>query len=96
MPFHKTSYAHCYVEILLWIANGQFSSMFDRFICPIHVRFSFPDDNLSKYQRIFTKLGTCIDRFGIANRQVTSTFERVICRTQNGGVLSFHVLFTIM
>ena len=23
--------------------------------------FSFPDDNLSKYQLIFTKLGMCID-----------------------------------
>ena len=25
------------------------------------VRISFPDDNLSKHQWIFTKLGTCID-----------------------------------
>ena len=25
------------------------------------VRFSFPDDNLSKHQWIFTKLGMCID-----------------------------------
>ena len=34
------------------------------------VRFSFPDDNLSKQQWIFTKLGMCIDImeiwFGIA------------------------------
>ena len=34
------------------------------------VRFSFPDDNLSKHQWIFTKLGMCIDVvkiwFGIA------------------------------
>ena len=33
--------------------------------------FSFPDDNLSKYQWIFAKLGMCIDIveiwFGIAN-----------------------------
>ena len=33
--------------------------------------FSFPDDNLSKYHGIVTKLGTCIDIkeiwFGIAN-----------------------------
>ena len=33
--------------------------------------FSFPDDNLSKCQRIFIKLGMCIDIveiwFGIAN-----------------------------
>ena len=33
--------------------------------------FSFQDDNLSKHQQIFTKLGMCIDIveiwFGIAN-----------------------------
>ena len=36
--------------------------------------FSFPDDNLSKRQWIFTKLGMCIDIvkiwFGIANGQI--------------------------
>ena len=36
--------------------------------------FSFPDDNLSKHQWIFTKLGMCIDIveiwFGIANGQI--------------------------
>ena len=45
--------------------------------------FSFPDYNLSKYQGIFTKLGTCIDIvevwFGIANGQISSIFDRVIC-----------------
>ena len=39
------------------------------------VRFSFPDDNLSKHQWIFTKLGVCIDIvkiwFGIANGQIS-------------------------
>ena len=39
------------------------------------VRFSFPDDNLSKYEWIFTKLGMRIDIvkiwFGIANGQVS-------------------------
>ena len=54
--------------------------------------FSFPDENLSKCQRILTKLGTCIDIkeiwFGIANGQISSTFHRVICpRHDNGGVL---------
>ena len=38
------------------------------------IRFSFPDDNLSKYQWIFTKLGMCIDNveiwFWIANGQI--------------------------
>ena len=36
--------------------------------------YSFPDDNLSKHQWIFTKLGMCIDImevwFGIANGQI--------------------------
>ena len=44
-------------------------------VCPsVHV--SFPDDNLSKHQWIFTKLGMCIDIveiwFGIANGQISS------------------------
>ena len=41
--------------------------------------FSFPDNNLSECQWIFTKLGMCIDIveiwFGIANGQI---FDRVI------------------
>ena len=54
--------------------------------------FSFPDDNLSKYQGILTKLGTCIDMkdilFGIANGQILLMFGRVIChRHDYGGVL---------
>ena len=55
-------------------------------ICPSvrpSVRFSFPDDNLSKHQWIFTKLGMCIDImevwFGIANGQISSIFDGVIC-----------------
>ena len=42
-----------------------------------------PDDNLSKLQWIFTKLGMCIDIveiwFGIANGQISSNFDGVIC-----------------
>ena len=45
--------------------------------------FSFPDDNLSKHQWIFTKLGMYIDIleiwFGIANGQISSIFDGVIC-----------------
>ena len=45
--------------------------------------FPFPDDNLSKHQWIFTKLGMCIDIveicFGIANGQISSIFDGVIC-----------------
>ena len=45
--------------------------------------FSFPDNNLSKHQWIFTKLGMCIDIveiwFGIANGKISSNFDGVIC-----------------
>ena len=53
-------------------------------IIHLSVRFSFPDDNLSKYQWIFTKSGVCIDIleiwYGIANGQISSNFDGVICR----------------
>ena len=42
------------------------------------VRFSFLDDNLSKRQWIFTKLGMCTDVenwIGIANGQISSKFD---------------------
>ena len=45
--------------------------------------FLFPDDNLSNYQWTFTKLGVCIDIvetwFGIADGQISSISDRVIC-----------------
>ena len=48
------------------------------------VRFSFPDDNLSKRQWIFTKLGMCPDIvdiwFGIANGQISSNFTELSAR----------------
>ena len=57
--------------------------------------FLFLDDNLSKCQRILTKLDTCIDIkeiwFWIANGQISSIFDRVICpRPDNGRVLLFY------
>ena len=47
---------------------------------------------MSKFQGILTKFGTCIDMkeiwFGIANGQISSMFDRVIClRHDNVGVL---------
>ena len=53
--------------------------------------FSFPD-NFSKCQGILTKLCTCMDIkeiwFGIANGQISSMFDRVICpRHDYNGVL---------
>ena len=55
-----------------------------------------PDDNLSKYQWIFTKLAMCINIaqicFGKANGQIKSIVVRVISQGQDsGGVLLFHV-----
>ena len=46
------------VEISFGIANGQILSRLSD--CSVYV-FSFQDDNLSKPQWIFTKLGMCID-----------------------------------
>ena len=44
---------------------------------------SFPDDNFSKHQWIFTKFGIYIDIvelwFGIANGQILSNFYGVFC-----------------
>ena len=55
-------------------------------VCPsVHpsICFSFPDDNLSKHQWIVTKLGMCIDIveiwFRIANEQISSIFDGVVC-----------------
>ena len=49
------------------------------------MNFSFPDDNLSKHQWIFTKLGTCIDIvenwLGIANGQISSNFDSYLPET---------------
>ena len=45
------------------------------------IYFSFPDDNFSKRQWIFTKLGMCIDIveiwFGIANGQICQIFKEL-------------------
>ena len=56
-------------------------------VCPyIRQSFlvSFPDDNLSKHQWIFTKLGMCIDiveiLFGIANGQISSNLTELSAR----------------
>ena len=49
------------------------------------VGFLFQDDNLSKHQWIFTKLGMCIDIveiwFGIANEQISSIFDSYLPET---------------
>ena len=60
--------------------------------------FLFLDQNLSKCQGILTKLGICIDIkeiwFEIANRQILSVFDRVICLLHNNcKVMSFYIYF---
>ena len=91
MDFHQTWYVHWYCGDLVrgcWWAN---------FIINI---FSFLNDNLRKFQGILTKLGAYIDIkeiwFGIANAQMSSIFDRVICGCHdNGGVLSFYIFVLI-
>ena len=55
-------------------------------VCLLSVRNSIPDDNLSKHQWIFTKLGMCIDIveicFGIANGLVSSNFDELSAETR--------------
>ena len=71
---------------------GKFSQILTELPARDRPIFSFPDDNLSKCRGILNKRGTCIDMkdiwFGIANGQIWSIFDRVICpRHDNGGVL---------
>ena len=62
---------------------GKFRQSFTELSAQDTPMFSFPDDNLSKHQWIFTKLGLCFDIveiwFGIANGQISSKFDGVIC-----------------
>ena len=49
------------MKVSFGIASRQISSILTELsACGISI-FSFPDDNLRKYQWIFTKLGLCID-----------------------------------
>ena len=74
--------------LILWRSGlGLRTGKFRQFLTELSARdtpmFSFLDDNLSKHQWIFTKLGMCIDIveicFGIANGQISSIFDVVIC-----------------
>ena len=86
------------VEIWFGIANEQYLSIFLLLPTRTHSYFSFQDIN--KSQRISNKHDICIDNveiwFGIANGRISSFFDRVICpEYDDGGVLSFHVLYDI-
>ena len=84
------------VEIWFGTTNRLISSVFDSYLPTIFQYFHFPTMTITcKYQWIFTKLSTCIDIveiwFRIANGQITSTSDRVICPPHNVRVLSFHI-----
>ena len=80
------------VEIGLGLLLGKFRQILTELSARETHMFSFPGDNLCKCQGILTKVGTCIDIkeiwFWIANGQISSMFDRVICpRHDNGGQL---------
>ena len=93
--FHSITWVNVYRfspnlvrALILWKSGlGFLIGRFHQFLTELsaHNRsiFSFLDDNFSKYAWIFTKLGVCIDIveicFGIADRQISSLFDRVIC-----------------
>ena len=62
---------------------GKFCQFFRELSAQDMPVFSFPDNNLRKYEWIFAKLGMCIDIvknwFWIANGQILSIFKGVIC-----------------
>ena len=57
--------------------------------------FSFPDNNFSKYQWVFTKLAMCIDIVEVCLGMLIAKFHQfltVICPGyESGKVLSFHI-----
>ena len=71
---------------------GLLMGKFHQILTELSAQFFFIlGQNLSKSQGILTKLGMCIDMkeiwFRIANGQVSSMFDSVIClRHYNGGV----------
>ena len=77
--------------LILWRSGlGLLMGKFRQFLTELFARdtpiFLFPDDNLSKLQWIFTKLGMCINiveiLFGIANGQISSIFDSYLLKTR--------------
>ena len=74
--------------LILWrsglgLLMGKFRQIFTELSARDTPIFMFLDDNFSKHQWIFTKLGMCIDIveiwFGIANGQISSIFYGAVC-----------------
>ena len=79
---------------------GEFHQIFTELSARDTPIFSFPDNSLSKYQGILNKLGTSIVIkeiwFGIANGQISSIFDGVICpQHDDGGYYRFAFLFNV-
>ena len=71
-------------------------SVYPSVLCHISVSQSiilFPDDNLKKYQWIFTQLNVCVDiveiSFRIVNGQILSIFDKVDMSAQDRSIFSF-------
>ena len=62
---------------VLWFYIGRLSVHWS--YTRLSIRISFPDDNLSKHQWIFTKLGMCIDIVEIWFGQISLNFDGIIC-----------------
>ena len=86
--------------LILWKADmellmGKFHQIFTALSARDTPIFSYPDDNLSKHQWIFTKLGLCIDIveiwFGIANEQISSNFDGVLY-PRHAHIFVFHMI----
>ena len=91
--------------LILWRSSlGLLMGKFCQFLtqlsaCDMSV-FSFLDDNLSKFQWIFTKFDMCIDIvdiwFGIAHWQILSIFEQLSARNIiKAGYYRFMFLFIL-
>ena len=78
--------------LILWRSGlGSLMGKFWQFLTSLQLSacdtsiFSFPDDNFSKYQWIFTKLGMCIDIvencFENSDGQISSVFDSYLAGT---------------
>ena len=77
--------------LILWRSGfgllvGEFCKLLIELSAATQQCFLFPDDNLSKYQWIFTKFAMCIylveSWFGIANGQISLIFDSCLLTTQ--------------
>ena len=92
-----------YCRVLIWIANGQISSIFDSYLPTKDQYFRFNTiawvDLNGFSPNLISALILWRSDFGLlfANGQMSWIFDRVVClQHDNGGVLSFHIFFLIL